>query len=84
MRRFKEAAQEHLGKTKRLPKRISLDEYKDDTDAGKFQLIIADVDTHEPIYFLHYSITLTHIFVFANVMILDTLENSNVMEEFIC
>lgn len=49
MRRFKEAAKEHLKTTKRLPKRIAIDEYKGDTNAGKFQLIIADADTHEPI-----------------------------------
>src|SRR5699024_10819611 len=49
MRRFKVAAKDHLKTTKRLPKRIAIDEYKGDTDAGKFQLIIADADTHEPI-----------------------------------
>ena len=32
-----------------LPKAIAIDEYKADTDAGKFQLIIANADTHEPI-----------------------------------
>ena len=32
-----------------LPKAIAIDEYKADTDAGKYQLIIADADTHQPI-----------------------------------
>lgn len=32
-----------------LPKVIAIDEYKADTDAGTYQLIIADGETHEPI-----------------------------------
>ena len=33
----------------RLPTAIAIDEYKGDTDAGKFQLIIADAKTREPL-----------------------------------
>ena len=33
----------------RLPKAIAIDEFKADTDAGKYQLIIANAETHEPI-----------------------------------
>lgn len=32
-----------------LPRAIAIDEYKADTDAGKYQLIIADAETHAPI-----------------------------------
>ena len=32
-----------------LPKAIAIDEYKGDTDAGKYQLIIANAETKEPI-----------------------------------
>src|SRR5699024_10253847 len=47
MRRFKEAAKEHLKTTKRLPKRIAIDEYKGDTDASNLQLHRANADTDE-------------------------------------
>ena len=49
IRRFKEVAKEHLVGGVRLPKVIAIDEYKGDTDAGKFQLVIANAETHEPI-----------------------------------
>lgn len=49
LRRFKKVAKGHLKMNKQLPKRIAIDEYKGDTDAGKFQLVIANADTHEPI-----------------------------------
>lgn len=49
MRRFKQVAKKQLTMKRQLPKRIAIDEYKGDTDAGKFQLVIADADTHEPI-----------------------------------
>ena len=32
-----------------LPRVIAIDEYKGDTQAGKYQLIIADGETREPI-----------------------------------
>ena len=32
-----------------LPEVIAIDEYKADTDEGKYQLIIANAETHEPI-----------------------------------
>lgn len=49
LRRFKEAAQEQIRGGVRLPKAIAIDEYKGDTDAGTYQLVIADAETHEPI-----------------------------------
>ena len=48
-RRFKDVAKKQLLGGVRLPKVIAIDEYKGDIDAGKFQLIIADAETHEPI-----------------------------------
>jgi len=49
IRRFKDVAKKQLIDGVRLPKVIAIDEYKGDTDAGKFQLVIADAETHEPI-----------------------------------
>jgi len=49
IRRFQAVAKEQLVSGVRLPKVIAIDEYKGDTDAGKFQLIIANAETHEPI-----------------------------------
>ncbi len=49
IRRFQSVAKEQLVSGVRLPKVIAIDEYKGDTDAGKFQLIIANAETHEPI-----------------------------------
>lgn len=49
MRRFKEVAAKELVAGVELPKAIAIDEYKGDTDAGKFQLIIANAETREPI-----------------------------------
>jgi len=49
MRRFKEVAAKELVAGVKLPKAIAIDEYKGDTDAGKFQLIIANAETREPI-----------------------------------
>lgn len=48
IRRFKTLVQQ-LPTGVQLPKAIAIDEYKADTDAGKYQLIIADAETHEPI-----------------------------------
>jgi len=48
IRRFQAVAKEQLVSGVRLPKVIAIDEYKGDTDAGKFQLIIANAETHEP------------------------------------
>lgn len=48
IRRFKEAMKQ-LPEGVTLPKAIAIDEYKADTDAGKYQLIIANAETHEPI-----------------------------------
>ena len=48
IRRFKTLVQE-LPSGVQLPRAIAIDEYKADTDAGKYQLIIADADTHQPI-----------------------------------
>ena len=42
IRRFKEVAKNHIASGVRLPKIIAIDEYKGDTDAGTYQLIIAD------------------------------------------
>ena len=49
IRRFKEVAKDHIACGVRLPKIIAIDEYKGDTDAGMYQLIIANAETHEPI-----------------------------------
>lgn len=49
IRRFKEAAKRELLSGVRLPKVIANDEYKGDTDAGTYQLIIANAETHEPL-----------------------------------
>ena len=48
IRRFKTLVQE-MPVGVQLPRAIAIDEYKADTDAGKYQLIIADVETHLPI-----------------------------------
>ncbi|MEK9199595.1 ISL3 family transposase [Ureibacillus sp. FSL E2-3493] len=49
LRRFNKQAKAALPEGFRLPKAIAIDEYKADTDAGKYQLIIANAETHEPI-----------------------------------
>lgn len=49
IRRFKKIAQKEMVQGVQLPKAIAIDEYKGDTDAGKFQLIIANAETKEPI-----------------------------------
>ena len=48
IRRFKQLAK-ILPSGVQLPRAIAIDEYKADTDAGKYQLIIADAETHAPI-----------------------------------
>ncbi|WP_369922536.1 MULTISPECIES: ISL3 family transposase [unclassified Sporosarcina] len=49
IRRFQSVAEAQMVEGVRLPKAIAIDEYKGDTDAGKFQLIIADAKTREPL-----------------------------------
>lgn len=49
IRRFKEAAKNKLLSGVRLPKAIAIDEYKGYTDAGTYQLVIANDETHEPL-----------------------------------
>lgn len=49
IRRFKEVANNEMKTGVRLPKAIAIDEYKGDTDAGTYQLIIANAETHEPL-----------------------------------
>lgn len=49
IRRFKEVAKNEMKTGVRLPKAIAIDEYKGDTDAGTYQLIIANAETHEPL-----------------------------------
>lgn len=49
IRRFKNIASKEVVEGVSLPKAIAIDEYKGDTDAGKFQLIIANAETKEPI-----------------------------------
>lgn len=49
LRRFTKQAKAALPEGFRLPKEIAIDEYKVDTDAGKYQLIIGNAETHEPI-----------------------------------
>ena len=54
IRRFKGLVQA-LPPGVKLPKAIAIDEYKADTDTGKYQLIIADAETHQPIDILQPS-----------------------------
>ncbi|WP_077703226.1 ISL3 family transposase [Virgibacillus dokdonensis] len=49
MRRFDRLAVKEMSEVQELPKVIAIDEYKGDTKAGKYQLIIADGETKEPI-----------------------------------
>ena len=49
IRRFDKVAEKQLTSGVTLPKIIAIDEYKGDTNAGKFQLVIANAETHEPI-----------------------------------
>jgi transposase len=49
IRRFDELAMRELSDIKELPRVIAIDEYKGDTKEGKYQLIIADGKTKEPI-----------------------------------
>ncbi len=49
IRRFRKVAIEQTVSGVRLPKAIAIDEYKGDTDAGTFQLVIANAETHEPL-----------------------------------
>ncbi|WP_312755288.1 ISL3 family transposase [Rummeliibacillus suwonensis] len=49
LRRFYKQTKVALPEGFRLPKAIAIDEYKADTDSGKYQLIIANAETHEPI-----------------------------------
>ena len=49
IRRFDEIAKKELKDVKYLPRVIAIDEYKGDTKAGKYQLIIANGETKEPI-----------------------------------
>lgn len=49
IRRFDQLAKETLKKRKQVPRAIAIDEYKGDTKAGKYQVIIADAETKEPI-----------------------------------
>lgn len=48
MRRFKTLIPE-TEERRQLPRHVAIDEYKGDTDAGKFQLLIANAETKEPI-----------------------------------
>ena len=49
IRRFDQLAKKELKEIKELPKVIAIDEYKGDTQEGKYQVIIADGETREPI-----------------------------------
>lgn len=49
IRRFDRLAEEEVIEVTELPRVIAIDEYKGDTQAGKYQLIIADGETREPI-----------------------------------
>lgn len=49
IRRFDEMAKRELEDIQQLPRVIAIDEYKGDTKEGKYQLIIADGETKEPI-----------------------------------
>ncbi|BDH60778.1 ISL3 family transposase [Lysinibacillus sp. PLM2] len=49
IRRFDSVLNDKLANGVELPKHIAIDEYKGDTDAGTYQLIIANAETHEPL-----------------------------------
>lgn len=49
IRRFDEMAKHELQDIEQLPRVIAIDEYKGDTKEGKYQLIIANGETKEPI-----------------------------------
>lgn len=49
IRRFDEIAKRELKDIEQLPRVIAIDEYKGDTKEGKYQLIIANGETKEPI-----------------------------------
>lgn len=49
VRRFDLVALQEVTETAKLPRVIAIDEYKGDTREGKYQLIIADGETREPI-----------------------------------
>lgn len=49
VRRFDRLSTSEIQKVKELPKVIAIDEYKGDTREGKYQLIIANGETKEPI-----------------------------------
>ncbi|MET3576981.1 transposase [Bhargavaea ullalensis] len=48
-RRFDGLAEKEMTSPGKLPKAIAIDEYKGDTSAGKYQVIIADAATRQPI-----------------------------------
>ncbi|MGB2993028.1 MAG: ISL3 family transposase [Paenisporosarcina sp.] len=62
VRRFDELAESEITEIRELPKVIAIDEYKGDTREGKYQLIIADGVTKEPIDILpnRYKKTIKH------------------------
>lgn len=62
VRRFDELAKSEITEIRELPKVIAIDEYKGDTREGKYQLIIADGITKEPIDILpnRYKKTIKH------------------------
>ncbi|WP_228409567.1 ISL3 family transposase [Radiobacillus deserti] len=49
VRRFDKLAEEQIKKVETLPSVIAIDEYKGDTKEGKYQLIIADGITRQPL-----------------------------------
>ncbi|WP_347862328.1 ISL3 family transposase [Salimicrobium sp. PL1-032A] len=49
VRRFDRISASHLKEVEELPRVIAIDEYKGDTDHGKYQVIIANAETGEPI-----------------------------------
>ena len=52
IRCFKEMAHKEMVKGVQLTKAIGIDEYKGDIDTGRYQLIIANAESKEPIYIL--------------------------------
>lgn len=49
IRRFDRLSSMYLREVKKLPQAIARDEYKGDTNKGKYQLIITDAETGEPL-----------------------------------
>ena len=83
LRRFMKQAKAALPEGFRLPKAI--DEYKADTDAGKYQLIIANAETHEPIDILpnrRLQTIKTYLQKCSSEMLMDSANTSTLKQKY--